>query len=244
MELAILGSGAAFADTGHQAGYLVDGSLLLDCGAPAAVLLPRMGVDVGDLQAVAITHLHGDHVGQLPTLLAARALRRPQAAPLLLIGPRGLEGHIATLGDLAIGKRFWDATMAANPPIIKEVEDGDLHRVGNHVLQAFEVEHAESLHCLAFRVESPEVVLGYSGDTTLCAGIRRLSKMVDHLLCECTGWSAPAPVHLWREEVEELMRDAPRTSFILTHLSERRPVPGAILASDGLRLRLSRSGRG
>jgi ribonuclease BN (tRNA processing enzyme) len=244
VELAILGSGAAFSDTGHQAGYLVDGTLLLDCGAPAAVLLPRMGVDVGDLRAVAISHLHGDHVGQLPTLLAARALRRPEAPPLLLIGPRGLERHLETLGDLAIGKRFWDATMAMNPPVIREVEDQDVQRVGDHVLQAFEVQHAESLHCLAFRVESPEVVLGYSGDTTLCAGIRRLAQVVDHLLCECTGWSKPAPIHLWREEVEELMRGAPQVSFILTHLGERGPVPGAILASDGLRLRLSRNGRG
>jgi phosphoribosyl 1,2-cyclic phosphodiesterase len=50
--------------------------------------------------------------------------------------------------------------------------------------------------------------------------------------------SAPAPIHLWRAEVEELIQAYPATRFILTHLSERAPVKGAILASDGLLLRL------
>ncbi len=244
MELAVLGSGSAFSDTGHQAACLVDGKLLLDCGAPVTVLLPRMGVDLAEVETVVISHLHGDHVGQLPTLLAARALARPEAPPLVVLGPRDLADHLQQLGELSLGQWFWSRIMADHPPVLREVADGRVERIGAHQLEFFEVEHAQQLHCLAVRVESQVVSLGYSGDTTLCPGIRRLAGSVDHLLCECTGWSGPSPIHLWKEEVELLMSEFPNTSFLLTHLGERRPVPGALLAFDGLRLSLRPPGAG
>jgi ribonuclease BN (tRNA processing enzyme) len=240
VELAVLGSGSAFADTGHQAGYLVDRRLLLDCGAPAPLLLARMGVDLAEIETVVISHLHGDHVGQLPMLLVARAVTRPEAAPLLVLGPRDLADHLRRLGEISLGAEFWNSFCSQHPPLLREVAEGSTEQLGCHRLEFLEVEHVPQLHCLAIRVESPDVSLGYSGDTTLCPGIRRLAGSVDHLLCECTGWSKPAPIHLWKEEVEQLMREFPHTSFLLTHLSERRPVPGALLVFDGLRLNLTR----
>jgi ribonuclease BN (tRNA processing enzyme) len=241
LELAILGSGAAFSDTGFNAGYLVDSGLLLDCGAPVAGLLPRMGRSVADLETVVISHLHGDHVLNLPILIATRLVQHPGLPPLRVVGPRGTREHLAELGRLSFGP-FWDCLLASNQPAVEEWEDGRTGPVGAYQLQAYEVEHSEHLHCLAFRVERQGISLGYSGDTTYCDGIRRLAASVQNLLCECTGWSAPAPIHLWREEVEELMRQAPNARFILTHLGERRPVPGALLASDGLRLKLTPAG--
>lgn len=240
MELAILGSGSAFSDTGHQAGYLIDRRLLLDCGAPAPLLLSRMGVDLAEVETVVISHLHGDHVGQLPMLLVARAVTRPDASPLLVLGPRDLADHLRRLGELSLGAHFWNSFYEQHPPVLREVEAGTAEEMGTHTIEFFEVEHVPQLHCLAMRVATPEVSLGYSGDTTLCPGLRRLAGSVDHLLCECTGWSKPAPIHLWKEEVEQLMREFPQTSFLLTHLGERRPVPGALLMFDGLRLRLTR----
>ena len=238
MDLAILGSGAAFSETGLNAGYLVDTGLLLDCGAPVTGLLPRMGRSVADLETIVISHLHGDHVLNLPVLVATRLLRYPERPPLRVVGPRGLGEHLSQLGQLAFGAEFWDQLMTGNQPLVEEWEDGRSEQQGAYRLSAYEVEHSERLHCLAFRVESQGIALGYSGDTTYCDGIRRLARSVRYLLCECTAWSAPAPIHLWREEVEELMKEARHTRFILTHLGERRPVPGALLASDGLRLRL------
>ncbi|MHB1575474.1 MAG: MBL fold metallo-hydrolase [Candidatus Dormibacteria bacterium] len=240
MELAVLGSGSAFADTGHQAGYVVDRKLLLDCGAPAPLLLSRMGIDLAEIETVVISHLHSDHVGQLPMLLVARAVTRPEAPPLLVLGPRDLADHLRRLGELSLGAQFWNSFYSQHTPILREVAEGRIEELGSHRLEFIEVEHVPQLHCLAIRVETQEVSLGYSGDTTLCPGIRRLAGSVDHLLCECTGWSKPAPIHLWKEEVELLMREFPRTSFLLTHLSERKPVGGALLAFDGLRLRLTR----
>ncbi|TXG97881.1 MAG: MBL fold metallo-hydrolase [Nevskiaceae bacterium] len=61
----------------HQLHLDLSTSLLIDCGleqgaeaAPGAALAP-LGFDVQGIQALVITHVHLDHVGRIPALLAA-----------------------------------------------------------------------------------------------------------------------------------------------------------------------------
>lgn len=238
LELAILGSGAAFSGIGHNAGYLVDGELLLDCGAPVTSLMGQLGRSLAELKSVVISHLHADHFFHLPLLVAARTVRYQGADPLRIVGPPGTAQQLDTLGRMALGDHFWAEVMEQGTPAVEEWRGGRSGPLGAFQMQAFEVEHSSQLECLGFRLERHGIALGYSGDTTLCPGIRELAAAVNYLLCECTSMSAPAPIHLWRAEVEELIQAYPATRFILTHLSERAPVKGAILASDGLLLRL------
>ncbi|MGH7640724.1 MAG: MBL fold metallo-hydrolase [Candidatus Dormibacteria bacterium] len=238
LELAILGSGSAFSEVGHNAGYLVDQDLLLECGAPATALLGQAGRSLAQLRQVLISHLHGDHFSQLPLLLAARAVRHEDAPPLRVAGPRGTEAQLHALGKLDLGDDFWAHVWASGQVSVEEWSGGQSGSLGDYRIQAYQVEHAAQLICLGFRIEKSGVRLGYSGDTTLCQGVRDLAGSVDYLLCECSSMTAPAPIHMWREEVEQLMAECPQARFILTHLSERAQVKGAILASDGLVLRL------
>jgi ribonuclease BN (tRNA processing enzyme) len=238
IELAILGSGAAFSGVGHNAGYLVDDELLLDCGAPVTSLMGQAGRSLAELRWIAISHLHGDHFSHLPLLVAARAVRYKAAEPLRIIGPLGTAQQLDTLGRLDLGDPFWDHVTESGAHRVEEWSSGQSGALGPFQIQVVEVEHSAQLTCLAFRLERHGITFGYSGDTTLCPGIRELAGSVDYLLCECTSMLRPAPIHLWRAEVEEMIQANPTTRFILTHLSERAPVQGAILASDGLVLRL------
>ncbi|MGH7610320.1 MAG: MBL fold metallo-hydrolase [Candidatus Dormibacteria bacterium] len=239
MELDILGSGSAFSVVGHHAAYLVDGQLLLDCGGPVVRLLGERGRSLEEVGLVALSHLHGDHFFALPNLVAARAQQHPGAAPIQVVGPKGTRAALEAIGRLALGDAFWADVLARQPPAVEEVSDGEEVALEPFKLRATAVVHSPRLDCLGFSVTRDGVRLGYSGDTTLCPGIRSLAAEVEYLLCECTGMRGPEPVHLWRGEVEELMAGAPRTRFILTHLSERAPVPGAVLAADGLSFRLA-----
>ncbi|HUY58020.1 MAG TPA: ribonuclease Z [Candidatus Micrarchaeaceae archaeon] len=238
IELAILGSGSAFSAVGHNAGYLVDRELLLDCGAPVTSLMGAMGRSLAELRWIAISHLHGDHFSHLPLLVAARAVRYQGAAPLRIIGPPGTAAQLETLGRLDLGSPFWEHVTKTGGHRVEEWVSGQSGAVGPFQVEALEVEHSSLLNCLGYQLERHGIKLGYSGDTSLCSGIRQLAQSVDYLLCECTDMSQPSPIHLWRAEVEELIQANPATRFILTHLSERAPVKGAILASDGLVLRL------
>src|ERR1700686_3448609 len=101
MRLTVLGSGSAFSECGCNAGYLVDGRVLVDCGAPVPSLMRRAGASLQDLRLILLTHFHADHTFVLPTVLGALAYAEPPApGPLVIAGPVGTREYVSRLlGD-------------------------------------------------------------------------------------------------------------------------------------------------
>src|SRR6266496_6451584 len=70
MKLHVLGCGDAFGSGGrHQSGYLVEASdrlFLLDCGPTTLLAMKRAGLNPSDVDAIILSHLHGDHFGGIP----------------------------------------------------------------------------------------------------------------------------------------------------------------------------------
>jgi len=75
--MTFLGTGGAFTDfrvNYHNNVFIQSegGNLLVDCGGTAVQSLKELGVPLGDVGGVYITHMHGDHVGGLEQLLWER----------------------------------------------------------------------------------------------------------------------------------------------------------------------------
>ncbi len=68
--------------------------LLLDCGEGTQLRLAALGHSPLRLDAVCITHLHGDHLYGLPGLLGSMAMAG-RVAPLTVVGPEGLADWLA-----------------------------------------------------------------------------------------------------------------------------------------------------
>ena len=75
-------------------------TLLLDCGEGTQVSLRRYGVSAYKLDAVLLTHYHGDHILGLPGLLQTLASLN-RTAPLTIYGPPGQEALAAAIRTLA-----------------------------------------------------------------------------------------------------------------------------------------------
>ena len=77
IEVQFLGSGDAFGSGGRfQTCVLLssaDGQLLLDCGASSLIAMKRLGIDPSTIEAVVLTHLHGDHFAGIPFLILLMA---------------------------------------------------------------------------------------------------------------------------------------------------------------------------
>src|SRR5215210_4438477 len=72
----------------------LDGTVLLfDCGEGTQHQLLRAPVRSGAIEAIFISHLHGDHIYGLPGLLATLSMHNRER-PLTLVGPEGLREHI------------------------------------------------------------------------------------------------------------------------------------------------------
>jgi ribonuclease Z len=78
---------------------------LCDCGEGTQISAQRAGLSLARLDAVLITHLHGDHFNGLPGLLGTLGLEGRER-PLLVAGPKGLRALLEALeryGSLGTG---------------------------------------------------------------------------------------------------------------------------------------------
>ena len=239
--LSILGSGSAFSGCGGNASAVLDGRVMVDVGSPPHVLLPRLGLDVQDIELVLLTHFHLDHSGMVPLLLGALAHSERPTEPgrLTIAGPVGtreLVSRMVTTGFGSATLRRIDEVVAPAYVVLQDGSDVEIgsSRVGSHA-----VVHSTG-PSLAYSVTRGGVRVGFSGDTTLCSGLRRLAGEVDVLVCECSGMDGPvAGGHLWRGDVAALIGEHPELRFVLQHLGGRSSIPGALLAHDLLTLELS-----
>lgn len=90
LAVQILGSGSPFPSSSASSGYIVwvDGrsAVLVDAAGGVFHRFGESGARIDELEFVAISHLHPDHVSDLPALLWLTGTR---SAPLRIAGPSG-----------------------------------------------------------------------------------------------------------------------------------------------------------
>lgn len=97
------------------------GLLLFDCGEGAQTQMIRASLHGSRLEAIFITHLHGDHVFGLMGLLSTLALVRYQNH-LTLVGPRGVRELVMSMPQTGRGSLPYPVTFV-------ELDESLEHRV-------------------------------------------------------------------------------------------------------------------
>ena len=86
MRLTVIGCSDAFGSGGrYHSCYLLDtaqGRLMLDCGANSPLALKRAGIALTSIDAIAISHCHGDHFGGVPFLFLERMFMERGPKPI------------------------------------------------------------------------------------------------------------------------------------------------------------------
>ena len=216
-----VGSGDAFGSGGRFQPCIAlraDGyQLLLDFGASSMVALRQTGIDPNTIDAVLITHLHGDHYGGLPFLILDAQFRRG-AKPLLLAGPPGLRQRLQQAleadfpGSSSVQRRFETTylELPAREPAV----------VGPARVTAYEVPHPSGAPAYAYRVELAGKVIAYSGDGEWSEALVEASADADLFVVEAYYFDKLIKNHL---SYATLRQHRPRLTcrrLILTHMSE------------------------
>src|SRR5262245_37966991 len=101
MQLTVVGCGDAFGSGGRfNSCYLVESggkTLALDFGASTMVALKQRGISPNTIDAVVLSHLHGDHFGGLPFLMLDSQFDSRRDKPLTIIGPIGTSERLPAL---------------------------------------------------------------------------------------------------------------------------------------------------
>jgi ribonuclease BN (tRNA processing enzyme) len=217
-----LGSGDAFGSGGRlQTCIHVDAGdfrFLIDCGTSSLIGMRRWGVSPDQIDAIFITHLHGDHFGGIPFLLLENQFISKRTGPLTIVGPPGIEDRSRDAqealfqGSSRLELRF--------PVHYLELQDGARTEVGPAVVTPSEVVHMKQAPSYALRIECGGRVVVYSGDTAWTDSLIQAVEGADLFICECYKRSKGVPLHLDLETLLEHRDQLRCKRLILTHLSQ------------------------
>jgi ribonuclease BN (tRNA processing enzyme) len=292
-ELILLGTAGAPMPVAGRGGIssalVVDGRVLIvDCGRGAPSAYANAGLDFARLEAVFVTHLHVDHVGDLAGLLIypwggrvgsdgplppvrVYGPSRPDAVPVgdanfmrettihranpapgtsdliacLIAGyayhlnVMPLDARMPDPGELvrAVDIHLAEQDGGTGPDPVIVFDDGVLR------VTAIEVPHGHVIPALAYRFDTPDGSVVFSGDTTVNDGLVALAEGADILVhqvadlgyLERHGTTGPAlermaALHTDVTQVGGVAQHARVGELILSHYLPAEP--DAIAAAD------------
>ncbi|MBI5949447.1 MAG: MBL fold metallo-hydrolase [Chloroflexi bacterium] len=202
-EVVFLGTGSPLpsADRCGAGNVIVAGdtNVLVDCGWGAARRLIPSGVRPPSIDVAIFTHMHTDHMTDVPDFLFQRWVGGA-TVPLRVYGPEGtqemIDGFLLALRR-DIGFRLAHHGDKLSPDGIK-VEVTELPTtkapeqfldLGGLRFEAFEVDHFPVVPAFGYRVRFDGRSAVLSGDTSFCETLAHASEGADMLVCE--AMSAP-----------------------------------------------------
>jgi ribonuclease BN (tRNA processing enzyme) len=236
-----VGSGDAFGSGGRFQACIslrsASSHVLLDCGPSSLIGLRRLGLTPASIDAVLVSHLHGDHFGGIPFLILDQQFARRER-PLLLAGPPGLSQRMMAAmevlfpGSSAVQRRFDVLTI--------ELAERTTTTIGPLEVTAFEVVHASGAPSYGLRVRCEDKIIAYSGDTEWTETLVDLASEADLFICEAYAFEKPVKYHLSYSTLAQHLGQLRCRRLVLTHMSPdmltRRDEVDAELAEDGLTL--------
>jgi ribonuclease BN (tRNA processing enzyme) len=234
MQLTVIGCSPAWPNAGSaQSGYLVEGEgrLLLDCGPG---VLARMREHDGGwprVDAVAITHFHLDHWGDLVPWIfgAAFGPGRKVPKPELWLPPNGIERLRGYGKQMAFVDQI-DLVFEA-----REYEEATPFHAAGFDLVALRLDHYSEL-TFGLRISNHASALAYSGDTGPSDNLAVLARDADVFLCEAT-LKDPEPAergHLTEDEAVSAFDASGAKRLIVIHRPDELPLdPSVERAADG-----------
>jgi ribonuclease BN (tRNA processing enzyme) len=234
VQVTVIGCSPAWPNAGGaQSGYLLEGGgrLLLDCGPGVLPRLRELDGGWPRLDAIAITHFHLDHWGDLvPWVFGASfGPGRGTPKPELWLPPGGNAKLRAYGEQLSFGSGIDGAFD------VREYAGGAAFTAGGFTVLPFELEHYSEL-TYGFRVSNHAGTLAYSGDTGPTPNLAELARGADLFLCEAT-LAEPEPAergHLTEDEAVDAYRTSGARRLVTIHRPAELPLDAAVeRARDG-----------
>ncbi len=216
-EVLFVGTGDAFGSGGRRNSAILirgrAGSLLLDCGPTTLSGLKDLGVDPREIDAIAISHYHGDHAAGFPFLLLDYLYESRRDRPLDILGPPGIEERLERLT-----KAFEYDLERPYPVRFSEFDCTGPGATGAFKLTPFAARHHPETCPHMLRVEVDDTAVFFSGDTGWHEELPEVVGDVDLFISEATLFDETFEYHLSCARLtEERSRFACRR-MILTHL--------------------------
>jgi ribonuclease BN (tRNA processing enzyme) len=221
LRVTFLGSGDAFGSGGRlQTCFLVQGgdrAFLVDCGTSSLIAMRRYGVDPNAVDAIVLSHLHGDHFGGVPFFILDAQLISRRSRPLHIVGPPGTRRRLHELSDaLFPGLSAVQQQFAIE---ITELTPGARQEAAGLAITPHAVRHTPGTEPMALRIECGGRSLCYTGDTEWCEALIPAAREADLLIAEAYFYEKRIPMHLNLATLQAHLDELRPRRLILTHMS-------------------------
>lgn len=210
MKVTIVGHWGGFPKVGEAtSGYLIEHDnykLLLECGSGVVSSLQKI-VDLGELDAVLISHYHYDHCCDIGPLQYARQIKTLLGEinnPLPIYAPKGEFFNLLKWENYTYGESFnEESTLNIGPFEISFTKN-------THPVDAFSV-----------KIKCDEKIVSFTSDTSYFQELADFFKDSDLLIAECSFYAdmdGTKAGHLNSAQAGMLAKKANVKKLLLTHL--------------------------
>lgn len=193
-------------------------------------------LDPASIDAILVTHLHGDHFGSIPFVLLQQTFSK-RARPLAIAGPRGLEKRLRDLA-LSLYADFYEMPLTYPTPF-HAFDDGE-RDFGAARVTPLRVVHHPSSEPWGIRVRLGGKLVAFSGDAEWSDALPALADGADLFICEATTYEQRWSGHLSAVELAARRDELRCKRLVLVHLGPeavaRRAEIALEVADDGTRL--------
>jgi ribonuclease Z len=166
-------------------------TLLFDCGRGTTLRLAQAGIPLAAINSLFITHLHSDHIVDIPDLyLSGWVSRNQRMQPIEVWGPAGTRSMMDHLQeafafDIHIRRDVDEHFSAEGIKVIShDVDEGIAYEKNGVKVTSFLVDHGPVKPALGYRVDYAGHSVVISGDTRPSENLVSHSKGVDVLIHE------------------------------------------------------------
>ncbi len=222
VTVTFVGSGDAFGVGGRfNTCFLVDAPgvrFAIDFGATSLVALNQLGIDHNSIDAIVLTHIHGDHCAGIPFMLMDAMLGAKRDRPLIITGPRDIEARMAEVKEA-----LFPGSHVMAPKFPLEYLEMDVMQacpVGKHItVTPFPALHTGETNPTSVRCQVAGKVVSYTGDSAWTKHMPALGRDADLLICESYFYKKPVRFHLNYPDIKEHWDEFGAKRIILTHFS-------------------------
>lgn len=176
IQIRILGCAGGYPGAGKPtSGYLVsyeNRNILIDCGSGVLSELQKY-ITISQIDAIILTHLHSDHICDIPVLkyaLEMKKLHHEDVHPIPVYAPKNPQKQL-------------DSIMGDENLMVHSIPEDSSVKLFNAGITFRHTKH--SVECFSVRIEYNESVFCYSSDTSFDPGLYNIFEKADLAIMDC-----------------------------------------------------------
>lgn len=170
MKIKLVGTGAMYTAY-NSACTLIDNKIIVDMPNGTIKQLLKENINVGLIDIILITHMHGDHTADIPFFLKYIFNYLKTKKNIKIVGPLGIKNKIIKLFNAYNFEDEKEIEQFFNIEFI-EILENEIE-IDNYFIKSYLILHGEEKPALGYVIDNK---LGLTGDSGLCNNIEEIFK--------------------------------------------------------------------